>query len=562
MSTELTNKEISRVFKLAAQLMELHDANPYKLRSVQNASFKIERLERPVFNIPEDELETIDGIGKSTATKIRSIIRNGSFDELDEWLEKTPEGILKILAIKGIGPKKVKVIWKELGVESPGELLYACNENRLVELKGFGTKTQDQIKQALEYAKNNQGKFRYADVEETAEKLLAEIIQSGICEQVAITGDYRRRLEILDKIEYLIAATDHGKVIDFFGSNPMILTRLDHLNNGSLHFKASIGIEIVMIPCKPDDFYFRLFSTTGTDEHLKSVAASDQNYNSEEEIYTSAGLQFVPPELREGTWEIEAAKENKLPKLVELSDLKGILHNHSTYSDGAHTLKQMSEHCRSLGYEYFCICDHSKSAFYANGLQPERIIAQHEEIDTLNNSLAPFKIFKGIESDILFDGSLDYPDEILASFDMVVASVHSVLRMDLEKATSRLIKAIENPYTTILGHPTGRLLLAREAYPIDHKKVIDACATNGVILELNANPYRLDIDWRWVHYALEKEVKISINPDAHHMDGFKDMHFGVLVARKGGLIAEMTFNAMSLSEMNAHLQKRKAAIKS
>ncbi len=562
MSAELTNKEISKVFKLAAQLMELHDANPYKLRSIQNASFKIERMEQQLATVPAEELEALDGIGKSTAAKIISILDNGSFDELDEWLEKTPEGILQILAIKGIGPKKVKVIWKDLGVENPGELLYACNENRLIELKGFGEKTQEQIKKALEYAKNNQGKFRYADVEEFAEKFLQDLKDKNFCQAVAITGSYRRRMEILDKIEILVAANDHIPVIAFFGSHPQILTRLDHLNNGSLHFKAEIGIEIVLISCKPHDFHLKLFETTGSDSHISELTIPDQKFESEEAIYAALKMQFVPPELREGSWEINAAKENKIPKLLELSDLKGILHNHSTYSDGAHTLKQMAEHCKSLGYEYFCICDHSKSAFYANGMQPDRILAQHNEIDKLNDSLAPFKIFKGIESDILFDGSLDYPDEILASFDMVVASIHSVLRMDLEKATSRLIKAIENPYTTILGHPTGRLLLAREAYPIDHKKVIDACAANGVILELNANPYRLDIDWRWIHYALEKDVKISINPDAHHMDGFKDMHFGVLVARKGGLTAEMTFNAMSLSEMKDHLVKRKAAIKS
>jgi DNA polymerase (family 10) len=217
----------------------------------------------------------------------------------------------------------------------------------------------------------------------------------------------------------------------------------------------------------------------------------------------------------------------------------------------------MAEHCRKLGYQYLGVCDHSRSAFYANGLEPERIIAQQKEIDELNKELAPFRIFKGIESDILYDGSLDYTDDVLASFDLVVASVHSILKMDKEKATARLIKAIENPYTTILGHPTGRLLLSREGYPIDHKKVIDACAANGVIMELNAHPHRLDIDWKWIPYCLERNVMVSINPDAHELEGYEDMFYGICVARKGMLTREMCFNAFTLDRMDDYLTSRK-----
>jgi DNA polymerase (family 10) len=279
--------------------------------------------------------------------------------------------------------------------------------------------------------------------------------------------------------------------------------------------------------------------------------------SSEEEIYRSGGLQFIEPELREGLNEIDFARENKIPKLIELTDLKGILHNHSTYSDGMNSLKDMAEYCNELGYEYLGICDHSQSAFYAEGLKPERVFEQHLEIDELNKKLFPFKIFKGIESDILNDGSLDYTEDVLKTFDFIVASVHSNLKMNEEKATARLITAIENPYTTILGHPTGRLLLSRPGYPIDHKKVIDACAANGVVIELNAHPYRLDIDWRWIPYCLEKGVVISINPDAHEKHGYHDMYFGTCAARKGMLTKEMCFNALSLNEMEAHFSKRK-----
>jgi DNA polymerase (family 10) len=267
-------------------------------------------------------------------------------------------------------------------------------------------------------------------------------------------------------------------------------------------------------------------------------------------------LQYIEPELREGLGEVDLAANQGIPTLIEWSDLKGVLHNHTTYSDGVHTLREMADHCKSMGYGYLGICDHSKTAVYANGLTIDKVLEQQAEIDKLNADYEGFKILKGIESDILGDGSLDYPEELLKTFDFVVASVHSGLKMNEEKATARLLKAIENPYTTILGHPTGRLLLARAGYPINHKKIIDACAANNVSMELNAHPYRLDIDWRWIPYCIEKGVKISINPDAHHKEGFKDMYYGICVARKGMLDAENCLNAMNLEAFLSYIQKK------
>jgi DNA polymerase (family 10) len=281
------------------------------------------------------------------------------------------------------------------------------------------------------------------------------------------------------------------------------------------------------------------------------------DYSTEEEAYQQAGLPFIPEELREGQLEPGLATNNIIPDLLEFKDLKGPLHNHSTYSDGRHSLKEMAAYCQSQGYEYLGIADHSRSAFYANGLDEDRIDQQHREIDQLNKEMAPFRIFKGIESDILIDGNLDYSDDILARFEYIVASVHSSLGMDRKKATARLLKAIQNPYTTILGHPTGRLLLRREGYPIDHKVIIDACASYGVVIEINANPWRLDLDWRWVHYAMEKGVMLSINPDAHEKEAFMDMKYGVLVGRKGGLTKQMTLNALDLDTLAGYLEKRK-----
>ncbi|MDX5345654.1 MAG: PHP domain-containing protein, partial [Hymenobacteraceae bacterium] len=283
----------------------------------------------------------------------------------------------------------------------------------------------------------------------------------------------------------------------------------------------------------------------------------EQEFDSEEDIYKAAGMDYIEPEMREGTNELELAKAHKLPQLLELQDLKGILHNHSTYSDGANTLEQMALACRDLGYQYLGISDHSKTAAYAGGLREGDVLRQQKEIDELNKKLAPFKVFKGIESDILGDGSLDYDEDILKTFDFVVASIHSNLNMDEQKATERLLRAIENPYTTILGHPTGRLLLRREGYPINHKVIIDACAKNNVVIEINANPWRLDLDWRWVQYALEKGVMLSINPDAHVTSGYGDMRYGVLVGRKGGLTKEMTLNALGLEEIEEYFEKRK-----
>jgi DNA polymerase (family 10) len=310
------------------------------------------------------------------------------------------------------------------------------------------------------------------------------------------------------------------------------------------------------------EYYKELFINTGTEEHVEAVLnrinVELEEPSSEEFIYTKAGLAWIQPELREGDTFIERAANNTLPTLITYHDLKGTLHNHSTWSDGVNTVEEMALYCRDdLKLEYLGMCDHSKSAFYAKGLSIERVLQQHEEIDHINKKLNGFHIFKGIESDILNDGSLDYPDEILQRFDFIVASVHSNLKMVEDKATARLIKAIENPYTTILGHPTGRLLLSRKGYDIDYKKVIDACAANKVIIEINANPVRLDLDWRWHQYALDKGVMLSINPDAHRNSGFLDMEYGVNVARKGGLTKEMCLNALSLDEIKKVFELKK-----
>jgi DNA polymerase (family 10) len=558
----MENKEVSKILSTTAKLMELHGQNEFKIRSIQNAAFTVSKLEVPVKQLSEEELAGIKGIGKSISQKIHQLISEGVMPDLEVLLKDTPEGVVEMLSIKGIGPKKVAVLWKELEVVTPGELLYACNENRLVELKGFGIKTQDQIRKAIEFKISNKGLYHFAAVEKQAVVWLDEIKKIPFVKDVSFSGELRRKCEILTHASFVIACDNFQSCAD---EVIKILALEEVVSNPTLQIisgKHESEIPITIAFCVPADYGKTLFVNTGNDVHVNGVLdkLSDVDLQglSENAIYAKAGLQFIEPELREGADEIVMAANNAIPALLEYGDLKGSLHNHSTYSDGLSTLREMAVFLRDGGYEYLGICDHSKSAFYANGMKEERILQQHKEIDALNKELAPFRIFKGIESDILHDGSLDYDISVLKSFDFIVASVHSGLKMTEEKATARLLKAIENPFTTILGHPTGRLLLAREGYPIDHKKVIDACATNNVIIELNAHPYRLDLDWRWIRYAIEKGVQISVNPDAHHTNGYHDMFYGVCAGRKGMLTAKMTFNTRYVEEVSKWFESRKA----
>ncbi|HXC03903.1 MAG TPA: helix-hairpin-helix domain-containing protein, partial [Bacteroidia bacterium] len=462
----METEAIAHALKLTAQLMELHQENPFKVKSLTNAAFRLDKTGVSVSGKSLEELEALEGIGKSIAHKILELEQSGSLRELDQLLEKTPSGVVEMLGIKGIGPKKVAQLWKELEVESPGELLYACKENRLVELKGFGAKTQDAVMKAIEFSMASKGWFHYAALEKPAADLVEQIRKKTGTDLVSVTGPLRRKSILVSGIQILIGS-------------------LLHVKEKELDIPA--GVKTELIYCSPEAFQEQLFETTGSELHLQALGNWKKYFAghpaSETDLYTQMGMQYLEPELREGRNEVELAKAGKVPSLLTDQDLKGVLHNHSTWSDGMHSLEEMAVYCKELGFEYLGMCDHSQSAFYANGLKPERVLAQQEEIDKLNLKLGPLRIFKGIESDILFDGSLDYPEEILQSFDFIVASVHSVLKMDKIKATSRLIRAIENPFTTILGHPSGRLLLSREGYPLDYEKVIDACAANGVIME-------------------------------------------------------------------------------
>ena len=555
----MENKTIARTLRFLSQLMELHSENPFKVKSMANAAFKVDKLPFPIADKSLSEIEQIEGLGKSTAAKVWEFIHQNSITELNKLLETTPAGIVEMLQIKGIGPKKIGVIWKDLGIENTGELYYACNENRLIEAKGFGLKTQEEIITILEFKMASSGRYLYARVEQFAENLI-EFLKTNIkTPELSFAGDYRRKCEIIDGLDILCGTEINKEIISQIELAGLTVTKN---TDERLETTNAEGINVYFYFCADNEFGWQLVEKTGNAEHVNNLrdllGDAPLTSKTESEIYTLAGLPFIEPELRENSNEFEKAKTNSLPRLITFSDLKGSVHNHSNWSDGVNSLEEMALFCRDdLKMQYLGICDHSKSAFYAKGLNEIRVAAQHREIDQLNKTLAPFHIFKGIESDILYNGSLDYDEDILKTFDFVVASVHSILKMNKEKATQRLITAIENPYTTILGHPTGRMLLARSGYPIDHKKIIDACAANEVVIEINANPLRLDLDWRWHQYAIERGVMLSVNPDAHRITGLMDMHYGILVARKGGVSAANCLNAMDSEEIRKYFLNKK-----
>lgn len=538
--------------------MEFWDDNPFKIKSYSAAYILLRKLDTPLAEMTDAEMLAIKGVGASIAKGVRELLTLGRLSAMDVFAAKTPEGVLNMLALSGYGPKKIKQLWEGLGVESLGELLYACEENRLVALKGFGEKTQQDIKQKVVYLQNAQGKMLYANAERVANQAITELKKKHHNLYLRITGELRRRSPIVERIELLtIAEADYLENVILPVTNFVILEK----GEGWFLLQNENEIPITLWHCKRDNFGSKLFKTTGSTEFLKAFvdvakAKNFTNIPDEEDVFLTSDVPYVIPEMREnGRWIGEDQ-----PKLIDITHIKGVLHTHTTYSDGLHSLREMAEFAREEGFRYIGITDHSQAAFYANGLKPNRVIEQWAEIDNLNGFLAPFKIYKGIECDILNDGTLDYDDDFLSKFDFVIASVHSNLRMDEEKATARLIKAIENPNVHILGHLTGRLLLARPGYPINHERVIDACAEHKVAIELNANPNRLDLDWTWISYAVQKGVKIAINPDAHAMEAINDIRYGVYAARKGGLPFYSCINAMQRDEFEKWTKKRKSKI--
>jgi DNA polymerase (family 10) len=552
------NSFVADQLSLLAKLMDIHRENSFKAKAYSSAAFTIDKLPQQLSEIPANKLASIKGIGDSVAKKIIEIYERGEIIALTELIEKTPLGVMQMLNVKGIGPKKITVIWKEMGIESIGELLYACNENRLTLYKGFGEKTQKSIQESIEYFLKNIGSYLYAQVENLANTLDEQLKKNFSEYTFLITGIFRRQLETIDKLEWVTnipAATLQHYLLE----NNFVTKKLE--TEESVYQGKEENILLHFYHAEQEQLYHKLFITSCSDAFLnawteKNLFKNSGEYFSEEEIFDTVNLQFIPSFLREKDSIIDIATTKKVPDTIQPKDIIAIIHSHSKWSDGNNTIEQMANAAIAKGLQYIVISDHSKTAVYANGLTEERLKAQHAEIDELNEKLSPFKIFKSIESDILNDGSLDYTDDVLNSFDIVIASIHSNLKMTEEKAMMRLLHAIKNPFTSILGHCTGRLLLSRAGYPVNYKGIIDACAEFNVVIELNANPRRLDMDWRYLDYCIEKNVLISIDPDAHSTKAFQHIKYGVLAAQKAGVTANQNLSSYTLQQFETFLRQQ------
>jgi DNA polymerase (family 10) len=549
----MDNSAIADRFALLSKLMDIHGENSFKSKTYSIAAYNIDRLAVSLKDTPREELFSIKGIGDSVGKKVAEMLDTNELSVLQDYIQKTPPGVIEMLNIKGIGPKKIHSIWKEMELESVGELLYACNENRLTLFKGFGEKTQLNVQEAIEFYLQNQGNFLYAQVDELFPQINAYLERLFTPSMVHVTGAFRRQDLIITELEFVVTDVNDRIKPKFLSAQPPELLEETPV---SLLYKLKNGLRL-RLHTGGSSLAEELFRTTGAEAFVNAFPArtSQGPIKTEQDIFQDVGIPYIIPCLRNDAAIIDTAKSGSISTLIQTEDIRSIIHSHSNWSDGANTIEEMARECIRLGYEYLVLSDHSRAAAYANGLSEERIREQHRHIDELNGKLAPFRIFKSIECDILNDGSMDYSSEVLASFDLVIASVHSNLKMTQEKAMTRLLKAISNPYVTILGHMTGRLLLSRRGYPVNHEEIIDACAANNVAIELNAHPRRLDIDWQWIPKAVEKNVLISINPDAHYLEGFKDVRYGVLAAQKGGLRKEQNLSSYGLKDFEQYLDK-------
>lgn len=546
----MNNKEIAHQFSTLSKLMDIHGENGNKSKTYSVAAYKISQLTVELSGLSPENISKINGIGEALSKKIQEIMTTGKMKVLENLILKTPTGVLEMLKIKGLGPKKISVIWREMGIENIGELLYACNENRLLLYAGFGKKTQENVIESIQFYLDQQGSYLFAQVEQLGMDLEKFLRRIFFAENIQITGEYRRHEEIIDALEYVVPFAEN---VISEKTNELEEFELIEKSEDYLLYKYNEGIKVKLYPSDEKNLSKIIFETTGSAEFVEAFekdfsGVNFKKVNSDADIFKQAGIQYVPAFLREKASVISIAAENKIPKIIQPKDICGIIHCHSNWSDGISTIEQLAKACIKTGKEYLVISDHSKTATYAHGLTEEHVKSQHEIVDELNEKLKPFKIFKSIESDILNDGNLDYSDSILSSFDLVIASVHSNLKMNEEKAMSRLMKAIENPFTTILGHMTGRLLLSRRGFPVDYKKIIDACAANKVVIEINAHPRRLDMRWQWISYALDKNVLLSIDPDAHSIAEFENTKYGVLVAQKAMVTSQNNLSSFNLQE--------------
>lgn len=579
---EVTRESIIDVLEEIVLLLELKGENPFKIRAYKNGAEVIRNIEGDIVaRARQNDLKGIKGIGDALQSKLHEIATTGEMDFHTRLRQEFPETLFALFELQGLGPKKIKALYEGLGVDSIETLKAVCENGVVSSMSGFGKKTVENILKAIEARENYAGQFCHGALAPLAEIFLERLRDHPDVHASTLCGSYRRGKETSHDLDFLVATSKPAELTQFFTTFPEVV---DVTACGET--KASVvvtekGIQCDLRAVSMEQFPFAQQYFTGSKEHnvalrsrarenglslneygftlIPEKAAELPTVSEEKDIYESLGLTYIPPELRENRGEIEAAEKGHLPTLVKLENLRGTFHNHTTASDGGNTLEEMSLGAAELGLDYLGVADHSKSSFQANGLDADRLAQQISEIKALNDRFQKegvgLHLFSGSEVDILKDGSLDFPDDVLSSLDYCVASVHQPLNQDEETMTQRVIRAMENPYVTMLGHPTGRLLLRRDPYPINLEKIIDCAAETGTIIELNCSYLRADLDWRWWKAAAEKGVMTSINPDAHSVKGFQNLSFGIKWARKGWLTKENVINCLPLAEMKSYLEK-------
>lgn len=581
----LSKDDIAETLESIAQLLELKGENPFKIRAYTNAARTIETYVGDFLQMTRDgRLKEIDGIGKAIAGKISTLVATGELPFYNELKAEFPPGLFELFELQGLGAKKIKALFEKLNITDVESLEKACHDGSVAQLPSFGEKTAVNILKAIEQRKKHAGDFRLGSVAREAEQIAADLREHPDVIHVSLAGSYRRRKEVVHDLDFIVSTKTPKSVTEFFVAHPLVESiQTQGPTKSSVRLESGIQADLRVV--SDEQYPCALVYFTGSKAHnivlrsralqrgwtlneyrLAPVESSKLKVQGsklpppvreEGDLYRALGLDFIPPELREDRGEFDAAERHELPDLIELANLRGAFHNHTTASDGRSTLAEMAEAAQALGLQYLGIADHSKSSFQAHGLSVEQLLAQVEEIKKLNKTFDGFRLFAGVECDILKDGSLDYPDEVLAQLDYVVASVHAVFNLSEAEMTERILRAISNPHVTFLGHLTGRLLLTREPYQINIPAILDAAAATGTIIELNANPKRLDMDWRWGPLAKEKGVKCVINPDAHHVSGLQHLWFGVGAARKGWLARDDVVNTLPLGKIEAVLASKR-----
>ena len=570
-------REIVKILSNIATLLELKGENSFKIRAYKTGSDIIENFSGDIEQIAKDEkLDEIKGIGKALASKIQEIINTGKLSYYENLKSEFPDSIFELFDISNLGPKKIKNLYDSLKIDSIEKLEASCRSGEISQISGFGEKSVAKILEAIAFRKDNAKFFRTGDIAPIAEIILNFLKKLPQVSQAKIAGSYRRGKEIVHDIDFIVATKSPIEVIDQF-TKMVEVDEIISKGKTKSSIRLNNGLQCDLRAVKSSEFPFALSYFTGSKAHnirMRSLANSNEytlneyaliqkNKNeqipiqNETELYEKLGLTYIPPALREGQGEIEASQNSTLPNLVKIDNLKGTFHNHTTASDGKNSLEEMANAAIDLGLQYLGISDHSKSSVQANGLSADRLLNQIDEVKKYNNNAENFKVFSGVECDILKNGNLDYDDSILSQLDYSVASVHSSFSLTEKEMTKRVIKAIENPFVTMIGHLTGRLLLIRKPYDINVSKIIDACAENNTIIEINANPRRLDMDWRWWKHAKDKGVKCSINPDAHKIEHFQFLHFGIKIAQKGWLESSDVVNCLPLGKIEKLLNLKK-----